>query len=188
MSDRHVLRWTLNNNSPPVLPSHIIRIFILSPSGLLELLIAQPPPSEAPRKRALFFQHGGFGCASMWIPFLTYFSQTNGHPCYALSLRGHGESWKPSILRMLFLVGKHDFALDLMHGLNWAKAYEAGMRGRLDGYDDIALIGHSAGGGLSQYLLGEGMGKVGALCVMGAYPPFNGSALKQYLVLQWQVR
>jgi pimeloyl-ACP methyl ester carboxylesterase len=40
--------------------------------------------------------------------------------------------------------------------------------------DDIVLIGHSAGGGLAQYFLSRGVGRVGGLVVMAAFPPFGG--------------
>src|SRR3954471_5882036 len=103
MNDRHRLVWRGYTASLPDLPPNITRFFIPTPHGQLELLSAQPP-STCPRKKALLFQHGGFGCASVWLPFLVFFSQ-QGYPCYAVSLRGHGGSWKPGYFRMVWMTG-----------------------------------------------------------------------------------
>jgi pimeloyl-ACP methyl ester carboxylesterase len=40
--------------------------------------------------------------------------------------------------------------------------------------EDLVLIGHSAGGGLSQFLLSERLQSVGALVVVAGFPCFGG--------------
>ncbi|KAH7370090.1 Alpha/Beta hydrolase protein [Rhexocercosporidium sp. MPI-PUGE-AT-0058] len=179
MTDRHKLLFRKSAPSPhPVdLPHHITRFYIPTPLGTLELLAAEPAtsPDHAPRKKSILFQHGGFGSASVFIPFLTYFSQGQ-HPCYALSLRGHGASWTPSFLRMVWGYPKSAFASDLQAGLRFVQELEAEKRGKSvsEVAEDIVLVGHSAGGGLIQYLLGEGMGTVGACVIMAGFPNFGG--------------
>ena len=183
-SDGHVLVWKASKSPPlPVLPDHIQRTYISTRHGKLELLIALPPNPgpgcDLPvgQKHALFFQHGGFGSASVWIPYLTYFSQTHGFPCYALSLRGHGASWQPSYLELVFRTGKKQMADDLGVALNWVKGFEAGRRlqpGTADGNTQIVLIGHSAGGGLCQYLLSQGLGTVHGFVMAAPFPSFGG--------------
>lgn len=65
-------------------------------------------------------------------------------------------------------------AADLGHALNWVQGCEAGQRGGHVDPEDIVLIGHSAGGGLSQYLLSTGRAQVGGLVLMAAFPNFGG--------------
>src|SRR2546430_17616291 len=96
----HTLRWRQEPEESP-LPSHIIRSYVTTPAGQLELLVAEPPlSSNGLRKQPIFLLHGGFGSARVWIPWMTYLSQQHGYPCYALSVRGHGASWNPGYWRM----------------------------------------------------------------------------------------
>ncbi|KAG6856621.1 hypothetical protein H0H87_002371 [Tephrocybe sp. NHM501043] len=174
-SGRHALSW----RTPPVfeaeLLSCITRTYIRTPSGVLELLVAQPRSKEpTPRKKALLFQHGGFGSAVMWIPFLVFFSQKHGYPCYAASLRGHGASWNPGYFRMVFGTGRASFAADLVYILNCVQGFEAGYRGARIDPEDIILVGHSAGGGLAQYILSRNQAQVGGLVLMASFPNFGG--------------
>lgn len=105
---------------------------------------------------------------------MTYFSAL-GYPCYALSLRGHGSSWKPGYWKMTWWYGKSDFANDLMAALGFVRGLEAGRReAGVCKEEDVVLLGHSAGGGLSQYFLGRGGAKVGGLVIMGGFPCFGG--------------
>ncbi|KAL2072055.1 hypothetical protein VTL71DRAFT_11398 [Oculimacula yallundae] len=179
MGDRHTLLFSAPATSPhPVdLPSHITRYYIPTLLGTLELLAAEPaqPSSTKPRKKAILFQHGGFGSAAVFIPFLSYFSQSQ-HPCYALSVRGHGASWTPSYFRMVWGYSKLDFAHDLQAGLAFVQDLEAKRRQKSvsEVAEDIVLVGHSAGGGLVQDLLSQGMGKVGGLVIMAGFPNFGG--------------
>ena len=105
---------------------------------------------------------------------MEYFS-ARGYPCYALSLRGHGESWKPGYWRMVWGYGKSHLATDLAAAVGFVTGIETGIRGE-KGFrsEDLVLLGHSAGGGLVQYLLGKGMAKVGALVIIAGFPCFGG--------------
>ena len=174
--DRHTLlfRYASSAASPhPVdLPPHITRHYIPTPLGTHELLSAQPSPSLSPRKKAILFQHGGFGHASVWLPFLTFFSN-RGYPCYALSLRGHGASWKPSFFNLVWRYGKGSRAQDLASGVEFVRLLEREQRGQMDD-EDLVLVGHSAGGGLVQWFLSQGMGRVGGLVILAGFPNFGG--------------
>lgn len=174
MSDRHILSWRRPPPKETLLPTSITRTYVHTPYGPLELLVAQPPASTEPRKKAILFQHGGFGAAAVWIPYMLFFSQVHGHPCYAASLRGHGASWNPGFLRMVFATGKASMAQDLGCVLNYVQGFEAGLRAGNVDPEDIVLVGHSAGGGLSQYFLGQGLGQVGGLVLMAPFPNFGG--------------
>ncbi|KAN0110963.1 alpha/beta-hydrolase [Hyaloscypha variabilis] len=173
----HTLLFRPSPSPHPIsLPPHISRHCIPTPLGILELLSAQPPPSStspSPRKKALLFQHGGFGHATIWIPFLTYFSQ-HGHPCYALSLRGHGSSWQPSFFRLVWWYGKMSMAHDLQAAVDFVMDLECEARGGEMRDEDLVLVGHSAGGGLVQLFLDRGMGTVGGLVIMAGFPNFGG--------------
>jgi len=177
MDDRHSLVWSASKNIPflPDLPPHITRLYIPTLDGPLELLSAQPPTSSEPRKKAILFQHGGFGCASIWIPFLDFLSK-NGYPCYAVSLRGHGGSWKPGYFRMVWMTGKATLAQDITSAIAFIGGYEYGKRASNTPFrpEDLVLVGHSAGGGLCQYFISKGLGNVGALVLIAAIPAFGG--------------
>jgi pimeloyl-ACP methyl ester carboxylesterase len=173
--DRHTLLFHPSALSPhPVdLPSHIIRHYVPTALGNLELLSAQPSPSQSPRKKALLFQHGGFGHASVFLPFLTFFSE-RGHPSYALSLRGHGASWRPSFFQLVWQYGKNTMAQDLRSAVEFVMSLEREKRGGEIGNADLVLVGHSAGGGLVQYFLSQEMERVGGLVVVAGFPNFGG--------------
>lgn len=178
-SDHHTLLFSPSASSPyPIdLPPLIARLYIPTPLGTLELLSAQPhlptSPSPSPRKKALLFQHGGFGHAAVFLPFLTFFSE-RGYPCYALSLRGHGASWKPSFFQLVWRYGKNAMAQDLSWGVEFIRWLEKEIRGGEMDKEDLVLVGHSAGGGLVQYFLSQGMGKVGGLVILAGFPNFGG--------------
>jgi len=176
MGDGHKLVWNAAGNNPflPDLPSGIQRHFIQTPGGKLELLSAQPSISSVQfRKRAILFQHGGFGCASVWIPFLDFLAQ-RGYPCYALSLRGHGGSWKPGFFRMVWGTGRTALCQDIGYAINWIEGFESAKREAVFQPEDLVLVGHSAGGGLVQSFLSEGLGTVGALVIIAGIPCFGG--------------
>ncbi|CAG8951523.1 hypothetical protein HYFRA_00007439 [Hymenoscyphus fraxineus] len=174
-SDQHKLLWKLplvSIQDLPPLPQNITRHFISTPNGKLEILSALPPSSIPSQSKALLFLHGGFGHATVWLPYLSYFS-SRGFRCYALSVRGHGASWKPGFFHMVWRTGKRDMAEDLGYGLTWVSAFEAAMRRGGFEEEDLVLIGHSAGGGLSQQFLSEGLGTVGGLVIMAGVPCFG---------------
>ncbi|KAH8592069.1 Alpha/Beta hydrolase protein [Bisporella sp. PMI_857] len=185
MTDRHRLSWSYTPENQPSLPpppDGLTRRYIPTPSGNLELIWARPSAAAAAeeegaapgkRKKAIIFQHGGFGCASVWIPFLRYFAD-RGYPCYAVSLRGHGGSWKPSYWRMVWGTGIGAMARDLGSAVEWVKAFEFVWRGRRLEDGDLVLVGHSAGGGLVQYFLDRGKYTVGGLVIVAGFPCFGG--------------
>jgi pimeloyl-ACP methyl ester carboxylesterase len=134
------------------------------------MLIALPPSSppgisSTMQRNPLFFAHGGCGSASVWLPYMEFFSQRHQIPCYALSYRGHGDSWYPGFFRMYF-TWMSTFASDLAAGMEWVRQ-ETG--------EEVCLVGHSSGGGLGQYILSQGMGgvRVKGLCLAGAIPGFG---------------
>ena len=127
----------------------ISRAHISTPGGDLELLCAIPANHDA-SKPPLLFIHGGFGAATEYRFFLEYFS-SRGYPSYAISVRGHGNSYPVNFWRLLF-TSQHQMALDVMAGLRHVID-----KHRNEGRPDIVPIAHSAGGALLQYILSEGL-------------------------------
>ncbi|MEY2633015.1 MAG: hypothetical protein RIR00_1669 [Pseudomonadota bacterium] len=85
----------------------------------------------------LLFIHGAFAGAWIWADnFLPYFAAA-GYPCYALSLRGHGESAGRERIDWLSIT---DYVDDLTKVVNWL------------GQPPV-LIGHSMGGFVAQKYL-----------------------------------
>lgn len=152
------LYWTRPSGPPAALPEGIDRTFIKTPEGDIELLCARPdkPTSKTP----VVFAHGGMGSAWVWTPYMLYLAQ-NGIASFAVSTRGHGESWHPSFLRMLYATTKRMLGSDLVAAI---KAVEA-MEG-----SEVVLVGHSSGGGLSQFIVNEGDVHVKGLGLLGAVP------------------
>jgi pimeloyl-ACP methyl ester carboxylesterase len=152
------LYWTRPSGPPAALAEEIHRMFVKTPDGDIELLCARPakPTSTTP----VVFAHGGMGSAWVWTPYMQYLAQ-NGITSYAVSTRGHGESWHPSFLRMLYATTRGMLASDLVAGI---KAVE-----KMEG-EEVVLIGHSSGGGLSQFILNEGKVTVKGLALLGAVP------------------
>lgn len=92
------------------------------------------------------------------------FLAARGVPCYAVSLRGHGNSWHPSYLRMVFATPRSALSDDLVAVIEWVQSREE---------SEAMLVGHSSGGGLSQGILSEGRVNVKALALLGAVPGFG---------------
>lgn len=158
------LRWSKPAEPPPALPGGIERLFIPTTGGPLEILHAAPHGSAAKTKAApIFFLHGGMGSAWVWIEYMQYLS-SRGIPCYALSLRGHGESWHPHFLRMVYSTSKSALADDLVAGIKWVEEKDRSQ---------VVLCGHSSGDGLSQFVLSERVVSVKGLVLMGAVPGFG---------------
>lgn len=167
------LRWRRPTAPLLPLPSGVERFFLDTPGGKIEVLYAAPqrpsqtaPTSTTPPSHAspLFFVHGGMGGAWVWLEYLQYFS-ARGVPCYAVSMRGHGGSYYPSFLRMVYWTTKRMLADDVLAGLRWAQEREGGR--------EVVLVGHSSGGGLSQLILSEKEARVKALVLVGAVPGFG---------------
>lgn len=167
------LQWHAPSPNPPnpskPLPEGITRRYISTPSGPLELLSAIPTDTKS-SKPPLFFAHGGFGCTSIWLPYMTYFS-SRGYPCYAISYRGHGNSWYPGFWRMYF-TSRGTMALDLAAGVREVEKLETERRNTEEKVR-VVLIAHSAGGALSQYALSQALVKVQGFCMLAAVPGFG---------------
>lgn len=157
------LRWTKLAGPPPPLPQGIERLFVLTPGGPLEILYAAPGAAAKKSATPLFFLHGGMGSARVWLEYMQFLS-ARGIPCYSLSLRGHGGSWHPSFLRMVYGTTKSALADDLIAGIKWVEEREGSL---------VVLCGHSSGGGLSQFVLSERDVRVKGLVLMGAVPGFG---------------
>lgn len=68
-----------------------------------------------------------------------------GYPCYAVSLRGHGQSWQPGAFAFHVLTGIDAYMADVMAAINY-------LASRHPGFAPI-LVGHSMGGGILQRAL-----------------------------------
>ncbi|KAK0634957.1 Alpha/Beta hydrolase protein [Bombardia bombarda] len=151
--------------SLPVLPEGIDRFLVPTPGGNIEILYAKPKAprssSEASHLSPIFFVHGGMGGAWVWLEYMSYLS-ARGIPCFAISLRGHGASWQPSFLRMVYATSKRMLADDLLAGIRWAQEREGG--------NEVVLVGHSSGGGLSQFVLSNQEVRVKGLALVAAVP------------------
>jgi len=165
------LCWSKPELIPSPLAPYIERTFISSPSGPLELLSAYPPASyTGPAKTPFFFQHGGFGHASVWLEYMTFLSQVHNIPCYAISTRGHGFSWYPSWFRMVYGTSKRKLADDLVTGIKYAQQDQEKKTGKRM---DIVLVGHSSGGGLAQIILDAKDVYVAGLVLLAAIPCYG---------------
>ncbi|KAK5634278.1 hypothetical protein RRF57_009992 [Xylaria bambusicola] len=158
------LYWRRPSGPPEPAPSGTTRAFISTPKGDLELLCAKPA-NPAPEIPPVFFAHGGMGSAWVWHEYMRYLA-AHGVTSYAISMRGHGASWHPSFLRMLYTTTKRDLADDVVSGIKAVEEWE----GR-----HVVLVGHSSGGGLSQFILNEGDAKVEGLALLGAVPGSGSS-------------
>ncbi|KAF2121167.1 Alpha/Beta hydrolase protein [Lophiotrema nucula] len=175
------LQWRAPRQNPPQgypLPEGILRSYIEAPSGPLELLSAIP--AKVSNQTPLFFQHGGFGCAEIWLSFLQYYS-SRGIPCYALSVRGHGNSWYQGFWRMYFTT-RARFAEDVVTSIEHVEALERKRRGNEEKVK-VVLVAHSAGGALSQYILSRGMAKVQGFCMFAAVPGFGSASCYNFWAL-----
>ncbi|KAH6648802.1 Alpha/Beta hydrolase protein [Truncatella angustata] len=152
------LHWTRPSGPPSGLPDGIERTFVSTPGGRIELLSAKPlkPTLTTP----VFFAHGGMGSAWVWIPYMSYLKE-HGVTSYAVSTRGHGESWHPTFFRMLYATTKRMLSDDLVAGIKAVEEKEG---------SEVVLVGHSSGGGLSQFIVNQGDVKVKALGLLDAVP------------------
>lgn len=115
---------------------------IVSSSGPLKLLMALPPSSDNAIPPVLFL-HGAYCSASCYKAFLPFLA-SRGTATYALSLCGHGASWKPSWFKPMFLTTPGYFRDDV----ECAIAHIKERHGKVP-----VLVGHSFGGGVLQYRL-----------------------------------
>ncbi|CAK9784491.1 alpha/beta-hydrolase [Cutaneotrichosporon oleaginosum] len=147
----------------PVFPG-LHRYWLETPRGPLELLAAEPDQAQGP---AIVFCHGGMGGAWVWQEYMTYL-KSKGVRCYAISLRGHGDSWCPHFLRMVYGTTRTDLESDLVTAVNWVEKHTG---------DEVVLVGHSSGGGLSQAVLGAGKVQARGLALLGAVPAFGSTGV-----------
>ena len=84
---------------------------------------------------------------------------------------------------------KSAFAADLQTGVRFVLELEREIRGKIAGVEggngdeieqekdlveSLVLVGHSAGGGLTQFALSEGLVRVGGYVCMAGFPGFGG--------------
>ncbi|KAI0550363.1 Alpha/Beta hydrolase protein [Xylaria curta] len=153
------LHWRRPNGAPAAAPNGTTRKFISTPNGDLELLCAKPatPAQGIP---PVVFVHGGMGSAWVWHEYMRYLA-AHGVTSYAVSARGHGASWHPSFFRMVYATTKRDLADDFVAGIKTVQEWEG---------SEVVLVGHSSGGGLSQFILSEGDVRVKGLALLSAVP------------------
>lgn len=164
VSSLFTLRWTQQRHFRP-LPSAISRSFVPTAGGDLELLISKPkPPNSA--ALPIFFIHGGYGHAGVWLEWMTYLREAGyGGSTYSYSARNHGTSYVLPYFHMVYRSSIDDIADDVVACIQAARELEGGR--------DAVLVGHSSGGGLVQYVLANGRVKARALCLLDAAPHFG---------------
>lgn len=161
------LRW---RSQPPQfrpLPEHIERVFVKTPSGDLELLISRPKvPSDHGSSPPVFFAHGGYGSAGVWIEWMDHLHRSSYQGVlYACSLRNHGASYPVPFFHMVWGTPFDAFADDLLACIEYAQRDARSQH--------LAFVGHSSGGGLLQYLLANSRLQARALCLVDAIPLFG---------------
>jgi pimeloyl-ACP methyl ester carboxylesterase len=168
------LSWTAPGGQPPV-PAGLTRSMISTSAGALELLCngaaacsSTTSIAKSSTQTPIFFIHGGMGSASVWASYMRYLGE-RGIPAYAISMRGHGASWHPSYLRMVYGTTRAALGSDV----------EAGLKGvcQMEDTKEVVIIGHSSGGGLAQWIISERAaqlaGKVKGLALLDAVPGFG---------------
>lgn len=73
-------------------PAGLHRYWLETSHGPIEILAAEPETLSDPGAPAIVFCHGGMGGAWVWTEYMQYLRKA-GVRCYAVSLRGHGDSW-----------------------------------------------------------------------------------------------
>lgn len=164
MFDTFTFKWlffTRPSGPVPPPPEGLERHFLNTAGGRIEVLSAKPSTkSQGP---PIVFCHGGMGSAWVWTEYMQYLS-ARGVPCYAVSLRGHGNSWHPSFLKMVYGTTRKALESDLVAGIRYVQDTEN---------SEVVLVGHSSGGGLSQAVLAAGDVSVKGLALLGAVPAFG---------------
>lgn len=124
-----------------------------------ELEILKEPAKTGSAHPPLLFIHGAWHGAWCWHRFMDYFSE-NGFDCFAVSLRGHGNSPREKSMKRLTV---SEYVADV------AKAVETitGEKGK-----PPILVGHSMGGLIVQKYLETGHGI--PLAVLLAPVPVHG--------------
>jgi pimeloyl-ACP methyl ester carboxylesterase len=163
------LHWAPQKPQYRPLPDHIKRQFVSTPKGNLELLVSAPKVSD-PSSPALFFVHGGYGSAGVWLEWMTYLHEAGyGGILYAYSARNHGASYTLCLPTMVYRTPLDAIASDLKACYDFV----ASQHQSKDGDSNIVFVSHSAGGGLTQYALANNLVHCRALCLLGAVPHFG---------------
>src|SRR5689334_11348417 len=125
-------------------------------------IIEETPATPVPDRPPLLFIHGSGRGAWVWTEhFIPYFAQ-NGYSCFALDLRGHGESDGREDLARFRL---DDFAGDVAN-----VATELVLR-------DLpapVVIGHSLGGGVIERLVDQRTLSMPAAVLLAPFPRGDG--------------
>jgi pimeloyl-ACP methyl ester carboxylesterase len=158
------LRWSTQPPKYCPLPEHVERVFVKTEHGDLELLISRPKQcSDVP---PVFFAHGGYGSARVWLEFMEHLHHFGySGLLYAYSFRNHGASYTVSFFDMVYRTSLDSCVEDLLACFECAK-HDARS-------DDLVVVGHSSGGGLLQYALARGVIKARALVLLDAIPHFG---------------
>ncbi|KAF7984945.1 hypothetical protein HWV62_9871 [Athelia sp. TMB] len=175
MTDTTLRRqWTSKPNKiipDEALPINTTRHLIPIPSGSIKILAIEPSVSQQQRDHYLFFQHGAFGHASMWLPSASFLSQEHNYSCYAISIRGHGASWVPEYFQM-WIMSLRTAGGDSVAGIEWAKVEARKRSGEAEG--GMVLVGHSIGGAIMRSILLRHLVKVDGLVLL---TPISGSGI-----------
>lgn len=137
-------------------------------------LISLKGSQKNKRPFPLLFVHGSFCSAIIWQQNFMPFFQQQGYDCYALSLRGHGQSDSPSPLHFQGLVDYVDDIATIISGFDTPPV----------------LIGHSLGGFVVQKFLEKNPAKGAVL--MNSLPPSGAMSSIQHMAfnhteLYWQL-
>lgn len=110
-------------------------------------------PATPSAKPALLFVHGGYCDAWCWEAYFLPWFAARGHPSYALSLRGHGESAGRDVM---WMAGLDDYAADVERVAATLPA-------------PPVLVGHSMGAAIVERLLATR--PVRAAALLAPIPP-----------------
>ena len=178
------LKWTQQEPKFRSLPPHIKRTLVHTPAGDLELLICEPKPLSTGHSSAssksqppIFFAHGGYGSAGVWLEWMTYLHKHNySGTLYAYSVRNHGASYPLPYWRMVFNTPFEHIQADMVACLEHVNKREQQQNSTAR---PPILIGHSSGGGLAQSLLSGASAdprlrvKASGLCLVDAIPSYG---------------
>jgi pimeloyl-ACP methyl ester carboxylesterase len=163
------LHWAPQKPRYRPLPDHIKRQFVSSQRGDLELLISSPKNPD-PASPALFFVHGGYGSAGVWLEWMNYLHEDGyGGNLYAYSARNHGASYTLCYPTMVYRTPLDAIASDLKSCFDFVESQHHSQHGS----SNTVFISHSAGGGLTQYALANNLVRCRALCLLDAVPHFG---------------
>ena len=106
------------------------------------------------------------------LEWMTCLSDHYGARTYAYSLRNHGASFAVPYFQMVWRTSFDDLASDLMAAINETQQREK---------QELVFVAHSSGGGLSQYVLSEGLVNARALALVGAVPHFGNVSYDAFM-------